>query len=488
MNHLIESFFDKEEPGFKLWSKKVSDLTINPEEVIFEGFLFKINRETNKKKKRYFVLTKKKLYYLKSKDSKKIRGAMDLDWVRVEYFDEDDQQGKQRHCIRFVRNMKFSDFIIEDEKQFEQLQTIFATVFLQSNFHIKFNAIKMIGKGSFARVYLVEDKKTMLKFAVKAFSKEYLLSQKKGKESLINEINIMKNLDHQNIMKLYELHESKNSIYLVMELLEGGELFSIITDKKKITMDSVRQVMRCLFQGLAYLAKNDIMHRDLKPENMILKEKNSDLSKCTLKLVDFGLSSYCNIDEYLFKRCGTPGYVAPEIINSSSKKSTYFDPKVDVFSAGIIFYILLVGHSPFNGKSFQEILEQNKLSKINFNSTKLEKVPLAKELLQKCLLVDPNKRISAKEALQHKFLNNSDNTEIDFNSEKLKNINANLSNPDDNSSFVVRENVINGKLDTINDSNSKGGIQSFRGAKKPSTKQPRPSIYKTILKNSLKSN
>jgi len=93
------------------------------------------------------------------------------------------------------------------------------------------------------------------------------------------------------------------------------------------------------------------MHRDLKPENMILKDK-SDLEENVLKVVDFGLSSYCNVDEYLFKRCGTPGYVAPEIINSGSNENTKFTPKVDVFSSGIIFYILFMGKSPFKGKSY----------------------------------------------------------------------------------------------------------------------------------------
>jgi serine/threonine protein kinase len=81
------------------------------------------------------------------------------------------------------------------------------------------------------------------------------------------------------------------------------------------------------------------------------------LEQNTLKIVDFGLSSFCNVPEYMFKRCGTPGYVAPEIINSSSKDNTKFCPKVDVFSAGVIFYILFIGKSPFKGKSFQEILD-----------------------------------------------------------------------------------------------------------------------------------
>lgn len=83
-------------------------------------------------------------------------------------------------------------------------------------------------------------------------------------------------------------------------------------------MKSIHRIMKCLLRALGYLAEQGIMHRDLKPENMILKDK-SPLEECTLKLVDFGLSSVCDLPEYLFKRCGTPGYVAPEIINSSSK-------------------------------------------------------------------------------------------------------------------------------------------------------------------------
>lgn len=214
----------------------------------------------------------------------------------------------------------------------------------------------MIGKGSFARVYLVEEKESNLKFAVKAFSKEYLLSQSKGRESLINEIEIMKDINYEYIMKLEELHESKNSVYLVLELLEGGELFNHISSKNSLSIKSIQNILNCLLRALNYLHKKDVMHRDLKPENMILKNKG-ELEENTLKLVDFGLSSYCDMEEYLFKRCGTPGYVAPEIINSSSKENVKFTPKVDIFSAGIIFYILLIGKSPFKGKSFQEILD-----------------------------------------------------------------------------------------------------------------------------------
>lgn len=252
----------------------------------------------------------------------------------------------------------------------------------------------MIGKGSFARVYLVENKETQQKFAVKAFSKEYLMSQAKGKESLINEIDIMKELNHEYIMKLEEIHESKNSIYLVLELLEGGELFNHISSKKVLSIKSIQKVMNCLLKALKYLDTKKIMHRDLKPENIILKNKG-ELEDNVIKIVDFGLSSFYNVEEYLFKRCGTPGYVAPEIINSSSKENIKFTPKVDVFSAGIIFYILLMGKSPFKGKSFQEILDQNKKCEIDFTASRLTKNEEALDLLQKMLKKLPTERYDA---------------------------------------------------------------------------------------------
>ncbi len=202
---------------------------------------------------------------------------------------------------------------------------------------------------------------------MKAFSKEYLESQSKGVESLTNEIEIMKTLKNEYIMQLEEIHESKNSVYLVMELLEGGELFNHIqTNNSGVSIKAIHRIMTCLLKALHYLSENGIMHRDLKPENMILKDKE-DIENCTLKLVDFGLSSFCDLEEYIFKRCGTPGYVANEIINTSSSEKKRFCPKVDVFSAGIIFYIMVTGKSPFKGGSFHEILNNNKKCVIDFH-------------------------------------------------------------------------------------------------------------------------
>lgn len=135
----------------------------------------------------------------------------------------------------------------------------------------------------------------------------------------------MRKLNHKYIMKLEEIHESKNSIYLVLELLEGGELLNYISSKKSLTLKDYWKVMKCILEALAYMSDKKIMHWDLKPDNMILKFKDK-LENCTLKLVDFGLATIYDIPEYLFKRCGTPGFVAPEVINAPSKENIHYTP------------------------------------------------------------------------------------------------------------------------------------------------------------------
>lgn len=176
---------------------------------------------------------------------------------------------------------------------------------------------------------------------MKAFSKEYLLSQRKGKDSLLNEIEIMRDLDQENLMKLHEIHESQNSVYLILELLEGGELLDYIKSQQgRIKLHEYKHIIKSILKALRYMNSRLIMHRDLKPENMILKHKGGPIEENVLKIVDFGLATKSDIAEYLFKRCGTPGFVAPEVVNASSEENIHYSPKCDVFSAGVIFYLM----------------------------------------------------------------------------------------------------------------------------------------------------
>ena len=141
----------------------------------------------------------------------------------------------------------------------------------------------------------------------------------------------MRKLEHENIIKLYEVYESDNHVYLVLELLHGGELFERIVKKGQYSEKDACILMRNLLSALAYMHGKGLMHRDLKPENLILKDNENDWD---VKIADFGLATTISGD-FLFKRCGTPGYVAPEILADEK-----YDEKVDVFSAGVILYIL----------------------------------------------------------------------------------------------------------------------------------------------------
>ena len=148
---------------------------------------------------------------------------------------------------------------------------------------------------------------------------------------MVNEIILMKILDHPNIIKLYEVYEGEYHIYLVMELLKGGELFDRIVKKGINKEKDACIIIVRLLSALEYLHGLGIMHRDIKPENLILKDEHD----FEIKLADFGLAEFVTKTDLLFRRCGTPGYVAPEILADKP-----YDTKVDVFSAGVILYIL----------------------------------------------------------------------------------------------------------------------------------------------------
>lgn len=143
----------------------------------------------------------------------------------------------------------------------------------------------------------------------------------------------------------------------------------------------------------------NIMHRDLKPENLLFR-KSGDWD-CII--ADFGLAEFSDEAEYLFVRCGTPGYVAPEVINIKDMTKKY-DPICDIFSLGLIFYLLLTGKSAFSGKTYNEVLSQNRAGTVNLATEELKNVsPEAKDLLEKMLMKKPEQRISAAEALKHPY-------------------------------------------------------------------------------------
>ena len=150
----------------------------------------------------------------------------------------------------------------------------------------------------------------------------------------------MRHITHDNVIKLLEVYETTNSIYMVLELLQGGNLVDILKKNIKFSEKEAAIMIRSILRALEYIHSKKIMHRDLKPENILFKNDiEPKIVENNIVIVDFGLSTIQQENNYLFVRCGTPGFVAPEIINSKEKTVKY-DVVCDLFSVGVIFHIL----------------------------------------------------------------------------------------------------------------------------------------------------
>ncbi|CAD8197501.1 unnamed protein product [Paramecium octaurelia] len=264
-----------------------------------------------------------------------------------------------------------------------------------------YTPLQVLGKGSSAKVLLVKSKVGDTFYAAKCVPKT---------ESIIQEIEINNLLDHTAFVKIKEVFLGDTSYYIIMDLLSGKNLQQILKNQHTgLTVEQSKLIMHALLSGIEYMHQKNVMHRDIKPENIVL-EKINNLT--TLKIVDFGLATYSNIKKFQYPKCGTPGYVAPEIANLTDKNQIY-DKKCDIFSAGAVFYKLLTGRDMFSGTGFAYVLAQNKKCQIDFTLLQLRKLPqdailLLKQMLQK----DPMLRPTAGECLKFQFFTSTQQNEI----------------------------------------------------------------------------
>eukprot|EP01012_Entosiphon_sulcatum_P048953 TRINITY_DN67533_c0_g1_i1.p2 TRINITY_DN67533_c0_g1~~TRINITY_DN67533_c0_g1_i1.p2 ORF type:complete len:324 (-),score=78.24 TRINITY_DN67533_c0_g1_i1:63-1001(-) len=254
---------------------------------------------------------------------------------------------------------------------------------------------KTIGSGTYGKVKHCVDSVTGRENAVKIIEKQQLLSEGM-EEQLRREITIMKALDHPNITKIFEVMQSAKNVYIVLELVTGGELFNQIVAAKRFE----EPVARCYFQqlilGLRYCHKHGICHRDLKPENLLLDSSNN------LKIVDFGLSNFQPTttsgrvpeDLMLHTLCGTPHYVAPEVLEDQG----YNGFIADIWSCGVILYVMLAGKLPFNDKNRMVLYE--KIKSVDYQMSPFI-TPDAADLIRRMLTKDPKKRINNDEIIAH---------------------------------------------------------------------------------------
>ena len=256
---------------------------------------------------------------------------------------------------------------------------------------------RTIGKGSFATVRKAKNRVTNEYVAVKVLSKRKMAQD--DVDSLKNEIEIMRTVDHPNIVKMIDFFEDEAHYCLVMELMEGGELFDQILQRDQFTESEARQAIRSIIDAIRYCQNLNIIHRDIKPENLLLKSKKHELE--SLKISDFGLARFVKIEQQAITTCGTPGYVAPEIILEQP-----YGKECDSWSIGVVLFILLSGSPPFYADERSDLFSKIKncdyeVDQQNWGNISNE----AKDLVSRIFIIDPKKRLTCDQMLNHPWMN-----------------------------------------------------------------------------------
>jgi serine/threonine protein kinase len=247
-------------------------------------------------------------------------------------------------------------------------------------------------------------KKAVNKFSKKEYACKFLQKQVKGQNiprvALDNEIDMLKTLSHTNIVQLYETLEDASTIYLIMELINGSDLFDISDILGTLRPASVASLMTPLLNALNYLHSRGIVHHDIKPENIII-----DYAQNTLKLTDFGSAKHLT-KSYEGAVGGTLNYMAPEVLMNMRGAHHVCDKAVDVWSVGVLTYLLISGVHPFESKKSNEnILNRIIAGKFKFEGHLWDKVPKdCKDFIKRCLVVDPKKRSTIVDLLKHPWI------------------------------------------------------------------------------------
>ena len=249
-----------------------------------------------------------------------------------------------------------------------------------------------IGEGGFGKVKTIIHKKTGQLRAMKLI--------KKSKEFNLDEIENLMLLNHPNILKLFEYYyDEKENIYIITEYIRGEELFNKIQEVHRFSEEDSAVIIKSVLQAITYCHSRGIIHRDLKPENILIPSGNNKIDYTLLKIIDFGASVLKKDDGKISFRFGTPYYIAPEVLQES------YNEKCDVWSIGVILYLLLIGQAPFDGEDDNIICQKIISEEINYDNNRIknlskESIDFMKKLLEK----NPDKRISSAQALEHSWI------------------------------------------------------------------------------------
>lgn len=362
--------------------------------------------------RRYYLLIGKCLYYFLNSTDIRPKGVIFLSGCIIEKIKDDDMVLRGYYGFEILqqdiysgRNEKESEHHHHHEKRIlycrsaeeldqwvTTLQHAAQVIPIEDDYVIG----KELGRGRFSIVYECVHKATGRHSAVKVINKSAITYEEKV--LLRTEMAVLKLVDHPNIIKLEGIYESKKYIYIVMEMLKGGELFERIVGRPRFSEKEAAKLLRPLLESVAYIHDLGIVHRDLKPENILCGDELDDI-----KIADFGLSKMILPKEKMDAACGTLSYVAPEVLTMQG-----YGKEADLWSVGVIMFLILCGKLPFDGENHNEIIRSTIQGDIKVNASIWNKLSEdARNLITLLLNKNPKDRITAREALRHPFFINN---------------------------------------------------------------------------------
>ncbi len=344
------------------------------------------------KRKRFLRLTGSMLQILKNEEDSHPEWEVGLQNTKV-VGDEEKLE------IEIIASHKSEGFVADSPSEYADW---FGALKSASEKSIKdyYGFVKVLGEGHFGRVLLAKDHRTQESFAVKVIRKNK--KELRSATLIQREMDILRLVNHKNIVRLYDLFDTENKLYFVLECMKGGVLYEVLS-KKHIHFSEERasHVLRDILQGLEYLHSLNIVHRDVKPENVLTTSREWPF---TSKLADFGLSNFlAPITGVLDSKVGTPYYCAREVVVNDS-----YGVKADMWSCGVIAFEMLSGRKPFEGKDSIQVLCAIRDGLYSFRPDEWSHISAeARDFVERLICVDVDRRMSATEALSHPWIVNA---------------------------------------------------------------------------------
>jgi tRNA A-37 threonylcarbamoyl transferase component Bud32/Ca2+-binding EF-hand superfamily protein len=358
---------------------------------LISGALRKKGRKSGGLKKRFYVIKGNFMYYFSKNSDVLPSGVM---FLPNKLFQQTVINGK--HCIKvFTYDSSFMHKVFYASYKEECSNWMEAMLKASNNSDIlnKYKMKETLGVGKFSTVrkaYLKSDESKT--FAIKIVSKSTL--DEKEREYILNELSVLKTINHPNIPKVFSFHETHEKMYIVMEHIEGGELFDYLVDSDSLPYDEALLVTHKLVKVLKYLKECKVMHRDVKTENILIT-KNGRRHLKKIYLIDFGLARYLDSREKVNSKVGTMGYCAPEVITKDP-----YNESVDVWAVGVVLYLLLVGKLPFHHKSDSTIAEKTVKEPVSFIAKVFDEIDSkVQTFISRALMKKQIDRLTIEEAL-----------------------------------------------------------------------------------------